>query len=165
MQQTATATSHTEPPSSASVLTPQPDQHVKLRGPFAPEQVSGVWPAVSGYVERALEYNPGRLLLEDVESFCLNGQMLLFVIWSVMEERILGVIVCEVEEYPRARVFNLAQCAGDEMVRWVHLVNEFEDIARQLGCTQIEVVGRSAWGRVLGWPEVCRNFVKELSDE
>ncbi len=162
MQQTATATSPTEPPSSVSVLNPQPDPHIRLRGPFAPDEIDSGWPAVEGYVERALEYNPGRLLVGDVEAFCRNGSMLLFVVWSVMEERILAAIVCEVEEYPRARVFNLAQCAGEDMERWLHVVHDFEAIAKQLDCTQIEVVGRSAWGRVLGWPEVCRNFVKEI---
>lgn len=38
---------------------------------------------------------------------------------------------------------------GRDMPRWVHLLAEFEDLARQHGMTEIEIEGRDGWSRAL----------------
>lgn len=38
---------------------------------------------------------------------------------------------------------------GRDMPRWVHLLDEFESLARQHGLTEIEIEGREGWLRAL----------------
>jgi len=52
---------------------------------------------------------------------------------------------------------------GREMMNWVHLLGEFEHLAKLHGKTRIEIEGRSGWARILPGYD-CRRVVlgKEL---
>lgn len=48
-------------------------------------------------------------------------------------------------------VFRVQLCGGEELGSWKHLLSKLEDVARDLGCQLIEILGRRGWQRI--YPE------------
>lgn len=130
------------------------------------DEIESAWPAIKGHVEEALSHSAGRLAPDDVKALLATGDMQACIIFLPEEERLLATICTEVMEYPRAKVLDLALCAGERMDLWLVAMPWMESFAREQGCTQIQVQGRPGWARVLasrGFSEASRLVVKEVS--
>jgi len=73
-------------------------------------------------------------------------------LWMALDgQTCMAVAVTEVLQYPAARMFSVAYCAGKQVRRWIHLFQVFRDLAKRTGCDGIELQGKNrAWGRLLG---------------
>lgn len=127
------------------------------------EQVSGAWPAVKHFVERALEHGLGRLGVDDVEAQLREGGMQLWtLITSEGEPEVLAVLVTEIIDYPSKRVLDLAFMAGDRMDLWLAALPALEAWAVTQGIDQVQIQGRPGWERVTGYPRAAVVLVKDL---
>lgn len=128
-------------------------------------QIEGAWPAVKHMIEDALEHGTGRMDADDVLSLLKSGGMGLWVI--INEEgtpEVLAALVTEMVDYPQKRVLDLSLMGGRRADLWLHILPQLETFAASAGCQQVQIHGRAGWGRVTGYPETARVFVKEVSD-
>jgi hypothetical protein len=111
-------------------------------------QVIGVMPSLYPFLMQSSEWSRGRVTVDDIVRFVLNGQMNL---WAVHEEdKGYGHIVTEVKQYPQCKMLAIQYCA---MTPWT--MERIEDdmqklaerVAKDAGCVGIEFVGRSGWSK------------------
>lgn len=109
-------------------------------------QVTGVIPSLYPFLMQSSEWSRGRVTVDDIVRFVLNGQMNL---WAVHEEdKGYGHIVTEVKQYPQCKMLAIQYCA---MTPWT--MEQIEDdmqklaeqVAKDAGCVGIEFVGRPGW--------------------
>ena len=129
--------------------------------PVPSRQVAGAWPEVVGHIERALVHSGGRYSSEDFFHALMRREMQL---WLVHEaDRIVGVVITELRNYPRRRCCRYLLLAGDGFARWQHLQDDIEAWARANGCAAMEMCGRRGWERKLkGWRATHIEMSKEL---
>lgn len=98
------------------------------------------------WLEAALEYGLGCHTIDDVQAGIEAGK---FQLWPGEK----CAAVTEVQEFPRAKFFNVFLAGGDldeirNMVPW------FQSFGRHMGCTKLTATGREGWARALrsqGW--------------
>ena len=87
------------------------------------------------------------------------------ILWAIKEERcmawggvendaLLVVAITEVVHYPRAKALRFIGLSGSRPRRWMHLVRELEQLARDNGCTLMEALHTPGHERLLrtgGW--------------
>ena len=79
------------------------------------EHVLDVWPAVTDYVQNALEYTRGRYELEDVLERVENGEFLLWIAFD--GERIKGCVITDMMQYPRKKFLG---CPSSQVMSLLH---------------------------------------------
>ena len=111
------------------------------------------WERCKPWLEAALEYGMGVMTIDDVQAAIEAGKMQL---WPGEK----CAAVTEVQEFPRAKFFNVFLAGGDlEEIK--AMVPSFQSFGRYLGCTKVTATGREGWARALksqGWekmPLVC----------
>jgi len=129
-------------PISVSLYSVQPDA-------FYDEKVREylcdmIAPALRPMEER---YSPEHIIDE-----CSKGNMQMWLAAAEGEgfHENRAAMVTEILEYPRRRVCSVLFLAGEKMESWLHLYRELEHWAIQNGCSEIEVLGRKGWERVMG---------------
>jgi len=71
-------------------------------------------------------------------------------LWAVLcGKQWSAVVVTEIMVWPKMRTLRVLLCGGRKMRDWVHLIEDLEGHARNLGCSMVEVYGRRGWSRVL----------------
>lgn len=97
-------------------------------------------------LEKALQMAGGTHTIADVGAFIREGKAQL---WYNED----GMIVTEIEFYPRDRVLNFWLAAG-EKDGVLDLLDDIYEWARSVGCTRATFTGRKGWARILaddGW--------------
>lgn len=84
---------------------------------------------------------------DDVERDVLNGSALLWLAWN--EPKIEGAAVTQLSTTEKSKVCTIVACGGEGFRRWVHLIEQLEDYARNEGCDCTRILGRPGWQRVL----------------
>ena len=113
-------------------------------------ELDTVWPKVNHLVARALEYDDGKMSLDDVygELRAQNYQL-----WLVPG----GVWLTRIVVYPQSKRAEFVAAAGtwddwrdhaDIIIAW----------AKAHHCDAIEIIGRPGWGRKSGLEEIHRTF-------
>ena len=107
------------------------------------EHVASVWPAVPQYTRDE----------EQAEELCRNGTYQLFLIFDAETSAVVGSFLAELVTDAARTVANGFGLSGHELARWLFLVSDFEEWARQHGAAAVELVeegktGR-AWNRLL----------------
>ena len=111
------------------------------------EHVLDVWPAVTDYVQNALEYTRGRYELEDVLERVENGEFLLWIAFD--GERIKGCVITDMMQYPRKKFLGCPFVTGDEFASWKQPMFEMlQKFARDNDCEGLEATARLGWSRV-----------------
>lgn len=109
------------------------------------------------WIEAALEYTNGTHTFDDIAAGVYFGRYHLLA-----KER--GCVVLEIYEYPRSKALNVFLGAGDLSEIFAHM-EELDNIARNLGASEITMTGRFGWGRVLskaGWQRATITMRKVL---
>lgn len=111
-------------------------------------QVAGVMPSLFPFLAESVKWSRGRVVVDDILRFVLNGQMQL---WAVHEgDKAYGHIVTEIKQYPQCKMLTIQYCAmepgtlesvEDEMQKTA------QQFAKDAGCVGIEFVGRPGWGK------------------
>lgn len=72
-----------------------------------------------------------------------------------------SAIIYTITEYPVSSALELL-IAGGELEELKTLAKRLETVARDKGCEHIQVFGRRAWTRALGYTEILSVGIKEL---
>lgn len=136
---------------------------VSLIGPLEEAAIVDTWPKVEGFLKPALERDGSKLTTNDLLQQIGDGMMGLFIIRDFSNGDILAALCCDVQEYPRSIVFNIAYAGGRDLYRWANLLGEFERHAVEMGCDTLRITGRAGWGRVFpDYQEMCRVFERRI---
>jgi hypothetical protein len=112
----------------------------------APESVHDLSPNHREWLRSALGGDP-RTSLDDLLSDIYAE---LAQLWQVAASgSVRALVVTRLVFYPRCSSMEVWLCGGHEMKRWIHLLGELEQHARNLGCRFIELRGRRGWERAL----------------
>lgn len=115
--------------------------------PLLPCYARAIWPQIDEWVCSATDdtgnwWSPANVL-DGIE----RGNLVTWVIAD--EDRLYGVVACEIETAPNHTIGVISLCAGDEMQQWLHLLPEIENWASENGCSEVQVRGRPGWVRRL----------------
>jgi len=111
------------------------------------EQLNEVWPEVEPHLQRALDYDGNRMDLPDVYWAVRLESMQLFV--AVRGQDIHAAAVTEILKYPNAKVLRCVYAGGTDVLEALHFSDTLEEGARLRGCSQLEIIGRPGWERIL----------------
>ena len=112
----------------------------------SPFDVEKVWPHVEGMLRSAIE----RTNLDDfsdIEAGLFTGSLLLWLAWS--GEKIEALAVSQLVKSGDGKSCIIVACSGQDMERWLPLVNGIEKYAADEGCSSMRIYGRKGWERVL----------------
>ena len=84
---------------------------------------------------------------DDLQNDILNGDALLWLVWS--RPIIEAAVVTQIILTERSRVCMIQACGGSMVLRRLDLLNRIEDYAMQQGCHCVRILGRRGWARVL----------------
>jgi hypothetical protein len=124
-----------------------------------PSSVHQFWPLVKQLIYIAMKRSDlGSFWY--VEQCVLNGSMAL---WLVRDGQIKAAVVTEIFKNEWGCAGVIVACGGQNMSKWLHLIDGIEDHFRAEGCTKSRIHGRNGWERKL--PDYRRKRVvleKEL---
>ena len=111
-----------------------------------PGQVALVVPALLPFLQQSQHWSRGRVTVDDILRFVLNGQMQLWVVHGAGIVR--GHVVTEIKQYPQCKMLTVQYCAMEpgsmqEVDAVMH--DTAERFAQSAGCAGIEFVGRPGW--------------------
>lgn len=136
---------------------------VSVYGPLEEGAVIDAWPKVEAWLSAALDRDGMKLRSDDVLEQIAQGLLGLYLIEVDESGELLGVVACEVQEYPNAQVFNIAYCGGKDLYRWAGLLGAMEAEAVRLGCETLRITGRAGWGRIFpDYREINRVFERKV---
>lgn len=131
-----------------------------------PGEVSRVWAAVGGQLDRAVHLSNGRYLLEDVRDELEQGNAHLWIIFDPETKEIVASATTNFAHYPRCKALYGKFLGGDRLDEWQ---DKFCDIldswGRDNGCTIVEFAGRAGWSKTLksnGYEESCRIYERVI---
>lgn len=92
-----------------------------------------------------------------LSSLCTVERDILFgdaLLWLAMEReedtvRVLAATSTSLQCTDDGKVCGITACAGEEMPRWLNLIDRIEEFARSEGCGRVRICGRKGWRRVL----------------
>lgn len=112
------------------------------------EYVHAIWDKVAAFVESATERTNGRYSAEDVLSYIVDYDYLLWIAFD--GEGIKGAVVTYFGSYPRKKTLNVMILGGAEGITWKEpMLKTLNNWARDNQCDSIEASGRMGWARVL----------------
>ena len=111
-----------------------------------PKRVHEIWPYVRALLKAACQRT--RLnAFTDIEASILSGRSLLWIAWNGRAvEAVAATILINSEA---GKVCIITVCGGNDMRRWLPLIDRIEDYAKNEGCTRVRIYGRKGWLRVL----------------
>ena len=111
-----------------------------------PKRIHDVWPHVRPLLERACR-RTGLNAFAEFEADILAGRSLVWVAWngSAIEAAASTILI----NSDLGKVCVITLCAGQDMQRWLPLIDRIEGYTRDEGCVRIRIFGRKGWLRVL----------------
>ena len=109
-------------------------------------RVHEFWLHVEPLIKRAM----ARGTLSDYDALQQKvwcGHALLWIVWD--GAKICAVVVTSIKVVNRRKQCLIVACAGEEKDRWLSLIADIENYARDEGCVATVVIGRRGWQRVL----------------
>lgn len=70
-------------------------------------------------------------------------------LWVMGEDDLEGVVLTEIQKFPKAKVLIIRGVAGKRLYRWIGHLRNIEEWGRSKGCDRARAVGRLGWERVL----------------
>jgi hypothetical protein len=113
-----------------------------------PGQVALVIPALLPFLQESQKWARGRVTVDDIVRFVLNGQMQL---WAVHKAgAVHGHVITEIKQYPQCKLLAVQYAAmepGTLAEVEDTLQETAERFAKDAGCAGIEFVGRPGWAK------------------
>jgi hypothetical protein len=119
-----------------------------------PDQVARAWLHVRPLILAAMKRG-GLSSLQPIEDAVLRGDALLWLAWDADPRsgsgagRIAAAAVTELHQTEWRKVCVVVACGGDNMRRWIGLLDGIEAYARAAGCEAVRIMGREGWQRML----------------
>lgn len=128
--------------------------------------VEGLWRFALPYIKRALDHTYGELAAENIQKFCIESDMQL---WMISKgTRIVGAGTTQIVCYPQMKVCRIVTLAGAEFDEWMDIAHmNIELWALSMGCVAMECYVRKGFVPKLGTIgykhrySVCHKILKE----
>lgn len=113
------------------------------------ERLPKYWPIVVDRIRSCLsEYADGELTADDIFDRLQAKDMQLWVAIDEEQDRIMGIVVTEVIQYPRISVVSVVVLAGANIHKWeAQMFNLLETWGRAIKCSKIEARARRGVAR------------------
>lgn len=111
-----------------------------------PEYLGTIWPKVRPLIVSAMKRGDFGAFAP-VEDDVLNGDALLWVAHDGKE--ISAACVSQIVQTEWRKVCVIVACGGNNMRRWLGLLDQIESYAKAEGCSASRIIGRDGWAAVL----------------
>ena len=113
---------------------------------YTADQIPHVWEEVKPHIQKALDRG-SRYGIEDIRRGLCRGKMQL---WVWQSDKIDAALVTTIQTKEVKFCLYLA-LGGSKMSEWKYYMSFVEDWAREQGCTEMRVYGRSGWAKPFGF--------------
>jgi hypothetical protein len=108
------------------------------------ENIADAWPMIEPYVPTIIERSRGRVSLETLTVKISEGKQHVWTVWDGTE--VLALVGLEIGHAPTGlKIATVNFCSGKDSPRWLHLMDELMDRAREIGCQKMEMWARKGW--------------------
>ena len=112
-----------------------------------------VWNLVKKDISDALSYSGDHTDSQFVYDCVKENKMQLWVVWdkdkSTTLEKYFGVVVTEIVKRKLIQSCNIFIVTGKHRQKWQHLISVLEDFAIENNCTNMELIARKGWQRIM----------------
>jgi hypothetical protein len=112
-----------------------------------------VWSLVKKDISDALSYSGNHTDAQFVYETVKQNKMQLWVIWDKDKEATIdkyyGVVVTEIVKRKLIQSCNIFIVTGRHRQKWQHLISVLEDFAVENNCTNMELIARKGWQRIM----------------
>ena len=115
--------------------------------------VDDVWSLVKKDIAEALSYSGNHTDAQFVYDTLKEDKMQLWVVWDKDKpttlEKYYGVVVTEIVKRKLIQSCNIFIVTGRHRQQWQHLISVLEDFAIENNCTNMELIARKGWQRIM----------------
>jgi len=112
-----------------------------------------VWSLVKKDISEALSYSGNHTDAQFVYDCVKENKMQLWVVWDKDKKTTLdkyyGVVVTEIVKRKLIQSCNIFIVTGRQRQKWQHLINVLEDFAIENNCTNMELIARKGWEKIM----------------
>ena len=112
-----------------------------------------VWSLVKKDISEALSYSGNHTDAQFVYDTIKQSKMQLWVVWDKDKEATIdkyyGVVVTEIVKRKLIQSCNIFIVTGRHRQKWQHLISVLEDFALKNDCTNMELIARKGWQRIM----------------
>ena len=112
-----------------------------------------VWSLVKKDIAEALSYSGNHTDAQFVYDCIKEKKMQLWVVWDKDKpttlEKYYGVVVTEIVKRKLIQSCNIFIVTGRHRQQWQHLISVLEDFAIENNCTNMELIARKGWQRIM----------------
>jgi hypothetical protein len=112
-----------------------------------------VWSLVKKDISDALSYSGDHTDSQFVYDCVKEKKMQLWVVWDKDKpttlEKYYGVVVTEIVKRKLIQSCNIFIVTGRHRQQWQHLISVLEDFAIENNCTNMELIARKGWQRIM----------------
>ena len=112
-----------------------------------------VWNLVKKDISEALSYSGNHTDADFVYDCVKEDKMQLWVVWDKDKpttlEKYYGVVVTEIVKRKLIQSCNIFIVTGRHRQQWQHLISVLEDFAIENNCTNMELIARKGWQRIM----------------
>ena len=112
-----------------------------------------VWNLVKKDISEALSYSGNHTDAQFVYDCIKEKKMQLWVVWNKDKpttlEKYYGVVVTEIIKRKLIQSCNIFIVTGKHRQKWQHLISVLEDFATDNDCTNMELIARKGWQRIM----------------
>lgn len=112
-----------------------------------------VWNLVKKDISEALSYSGNHTDAQFVYDCIKEKKMQLWVVWDkdkpTTVEKYYGVVVTEIVKRKLIQSCNIFIVTGKHRQKWQHLISVLEDFAIENNCTNMELIARKGWQRIM----------------
>jgi hypothetical protein len=113
---------------------------------YQAETVHEVWNQVKGYIQRALDRG-SNVTLDEIREGLGTGK---YQLWTSQNGDIEAALITSIQTDLTTFCLLLA-AGGSNMKVWKHWMPILEEWAKEHGCTELRIYGRSGWARAAGF--------------
>ena len=112
-----------------------------------------VWNLVNKDISDALSYSGNHTDAQFVYDCVKENKMQLWVVWDKDKpttiDKYYGVVVTEIVKRKLIQSCNIFIVTGKHRQKWQHLISVLEDFAVENNCTNMELIARKGWQRIM----------------
>jgi IS1 family transposase len=112
-----------------------------------------VWSLVKKDISDALSYSGNHTDAQFVYDCVKEKKMQLWVVWDKDKkttiDKYYGVVVTEIVKRKLIQSCNIFIVTGRHRQQWQHLISVLEDFAIENNCTNMELIARKGWQRIM----------------
>lgn len=110
--------------------------------------IAATFPHIQKFLSESTQLSDGAYTPEDILQSLNRAEMQL---WVVSNKSVIHcAVITEVKQFPHQKHLNILFLGGDEMPKWIHLIEDLIQRATFHDCSAVKIYGRKGWEKVLG---------------